>query len=205
MGVLGLRGWLGCCWGVVGPMLVRSRAFLATTPKTKSKTYVPGRHLSFRHQLTLRHNKATPTGQPGHTANRAKPKIGRTVPSEPYLRTACVLARLCSGENPGLGDPPPPPPEGPPRGLPGGSPGGPPGGLPRGPPGGPPRGHPQDTPGDTPGRGLGDCLGVCFGDTFGGHIKMIGNPEIIGGGGRRPPPPMIWGGRPKAAPPIIFI
>ena len=64
------------------------------------------------------------------------------------VRAACVLARLCSGENPGLGDPP--------QGTTWGPFGGTPGRLPRGPPGGAPRGHPQDTPGDTPGRGLGD-------------------------------------------------
>ena len=57
----------------------------------------------------------------------------------------------------------------------------------------------EDTPGDTPGRSLGGCLGVCFGNTFGGHIKMIGNPAIIGGGPKAAPTDDLGGaaeGRP---------
>ena len=75
--------------------------------------------------------------------------------------------------------------------TPGDTPGDIPGYPPGGPPGDPPGTPPGDTPGDTQGRGLGGCLGVWYGDTFGGHIKMIGNPELIGGGGRRPPSPII--------------
>ena len=57
------------------------------------------------------------------------------------VRAACVLARLCSGENPGLGDPP--------QGTTWGPFGGTPGGLPRGPPGGAP-GDIHRTPQGTP-------------------------------------------------------
>ena len=61
-------------------------------------------------------------------------------------------------------------------------------------------GHPRGL-----GRGLGDCLVVCSGDNFGGHLKMIGNPEIIGGGWPKAGPINDFGGAAGVPPPqIIF-